>query len=224
MPLLCQIRFRFTVFRRFHPNIYGNSGKITSFSGTGGNDLSGKTRGKMKRHIVMIGMMGAGKTAVGSELARQLRVNFTDSDAEIETAAAMSVSEIFARDGEAFFRDRETQILSRILQGRPGVVSTGGGAWMQAGNRELIAARGLSVWLKCDLATLWQRVRQRSTRPLLRTADPKGTLARLIEQRYPTYAEADLTFDANSNDSIETAARRLIAQIRHEIPGLLEAK
>ncbi|MDP0930252.1 shikimate kinase [Paracoccus onubensis] len=178
----------------------------------------------MKRHIVMIGMMGAGKTAVGSELARQLRVNFTDSDAEIETAAAMSVSEIFARDGEAFFRDRETQILSRILQGRPGVVSTGGGAWMQAGNRELIAARGLSVWLKCDLATLWQRVRQRSTRPLLRTADPKGTLARLIEQRYPTYAEADITFDANSNDSIETAARRLIAQIRHEVPGLLEAK
>lgn len=178
----------------------------------------------MKRHIVMIGMMGAGKTAVGSELARQLRVGFTDSDAEIETAAAMSVSEIFARDGEAFFRNRETQILARILQGRSRIVSTGGGAWMQAENRELIAARGLSVWLKCDLETLWQRVRQRSTRPLLRTADPKGTLARLIEERYPTYAEADVIFDANANDSIENAARRLAAQIRREIPGILEVR
>lgn len=178
----------------------------------------------MKRHIVMIGMMGAGKTAIGTELARQLRVSFTDSDAEIETAAAMSIAEIFERDGEAFFRDRETQVISRILQGRPGVVSTGGGAWMQAENRRLIEAHGLSVWLKCDLEILWHRVRQRSTRPLLKTADPKGTLARLIEQRYPIYETANITFDANSHDSIETATRRLVAQLRREKPEYLEMK
>lgn len=178
----------------------------------------------MQRHIVMIGMMGAGKTAVGSELARQLHVPFTDSDAEIEAAAAMSISEIFARDGEAFFRDRETHVLDRILAGPPGVVSTGGGAWMQPGNRELIRKNGLSVWLDCDLEILWQRVRQRSTRPLLKNADPRGTLARLIEERYPVYAYADVTFDANSNDRIDRSARRLIDQIRRDAPGFLEAK
>ncbi|SIS64946.1 shikimate kinase [Paracoccus saliphilus] len=178
----------------------------------------------MKRHIVMIGMMGAGKTAIGSELARRLHVPFTDSDAEIESAAAMSISEIFARDGEAFFRDRETQVLSRILKGPPGVVSTGGGAWMQAGNRELIRAHGLSVWLNCDLETLWHRVRQRSTRPLLKTADPKGTLARLLEQRAPVYAGADVTFEARADDSIEAAATRLIDQLRGIVPEFPEAK
>lgn len=178
----------------------------------------------MKRHIVMIGMMGAGKTALGSELARQLRVPFTDSDAEIEAAAAMTISEIFARDGEAFFRDRETQVLGRILKGQAGIVSTGGGAWMRAENRELIGQHGLSVWLNCDLEILWQRVRQRSTRPLLKTADPKGTLAGLIAQRYPVYGQADVTFDARRGDTIETATTRLLAQIRSAHPELMEAK
>ncbi|RMC36081.1 shikimate kinase [Paracoccus alkanivorans] len=178
----------------------------------------------MNRHIVMVGMMGAGKTAIGSELARRLHMPFTDSDAEIEAAAAMSISEIFARDGEAFFRDRETQVLSRILDGPPGVISTGGGAWMQAGNRELIRAHGLSVWLNCDLETLWHRVSQRSTRPLLKTADPKGTLARLIRQRYPVYALADVTFDARADDSIQVAAARLIKLLRRVVPELQETK
>lgn len=178
----------------------------------------------MKRHIVMIGMMGAGKTAIGSELARRLHVPFTNSDAEIEAAAAMSISEIFARDGETFFRDRETQVLSRILGGPPGVVSTGGGAWMRGENRDLIRSRGLSVWLNCDLETLWHRVRQRSTRPLLKTADPKGTLAALIEQRYPVYATAELTFLSRSGNSIEAATTRLLAAIRETDPTLLEQK
>lgn len=181
-------------------------------------------RQRLGRHIVLIGMMGAGKTAIGTEIARRLRVPYTDSDAAIETAAAMSISEIFARDGESFFRDRETQVLSRILAGTPGVVSTGGGAWMQAENRDLIRARGLSVWLNCDLETLWHRVRQRSTRPLLKTADPKGTLAALIEQRYPVYASAELTFHARPSDSVEAAATRLIATIRAADPDLLEPK
>ncbi|MFV0382545.1 shikimate kinase [Paracoccus sp. (in: a-proteobacteria)] len=178
----------------------------------------------MKRHIVMVGMMGAGKTALGSELARRLRVPFTDSDAEIESAAAMTISEIFARDGESFFRDRETQVLSRILGGAPGVVSTGGGAWMRGENRDLIRQHGLSVWLKCDLETLWHRVRQRSTRPLLKTPDPKGTLAALIEQRYPVYAQAEMTFEARPRDTIEAASTRLMAQLSAEHPELLEAK
>ncbi|MBO9455470.1 shikimate kinase [Paracoccus sp. R12_1] len=176
------------------------------------------------RHIVLIGMMGAGKTAIGSELARRLQVPFTDSDTEIEAAAAMSISEIFARDGETFFRDRETQVLARILDGTPGIVSTGGGAWMRERNRDLIAARGLSIWLNCDLETLWHRVRQRSTRPLLKTADPKGTLAALIAERYPVYASADLTFDARPGDTVEAAALRLLDQIGTAHPELLETK
>lgn len=178
----------------------------------------------MKRHIVLIGMMGAGKTAIGTELSRRLRVPFVDSDATIEAAAAMSIAEIFARDGEEFFRDRESQVLARILSGRPGVVSTGGGAWMRPQNRALIAARGLSVWLNCDLETLWHRVRQRSTRPLLKTADPKGTLATLIAQRYPVYRSAELTFDARREDSVEVATSRLLDTIRAADPELLESK
>ncbi|MCF3972206.1 shikimate kinase [Paracoccus salsus] len=181
-------------------------------------------RQRIRRHIVLIGMMGAGKTAIGTEIARRLQVPFTDSDAEIETAAAMSISEIFARDGEAFFRERETQVLARILDGPPGVVSTGGGAWMRAENRALIRGRALSVWLNCDLETLWHRVRQRSTRPLLKTPDPKATLATLIAQRYPLYAEAELTFDARPGDSVEAAATRLIAAISAAHPDLLEAR
>ncbi|MDB6178064.1 shikimate kinase [Paracoccus sp. Z330] len=179
---------------------------------------------RLGRHIVLIGMMGAGKTAIGSEIARRYGVNFTDSDAEIEAAAAMSISEIFERDGEEFFRRRETQILTRILAAPPSIVSTGGGAWMQPRNRDLIAEAGLSVWLNCDLETLWHRVRQRSTRPLLKTADPKGTLARLIDERYPVYQLADLNFPSRGGDSVEATATRLIEEIRAAYPDLLELK
>ncbi|SNR60326.1 shikimate kinase [Paracoccus sediminis] len=171
-------------------------------------------RQRLRRHIVLIGMMGAGKTALGSELARRLHVPFTDSDVEIETAAAMSISEIFARDGEAFFRDREAQVIARILRDSPRVISTGGGAWMQDRNRAAIKAAALSVWLSCDLDTLWHRVRQRSTRPLLQTADPKGTLARLLAERDPVYALAELTFPARSGDSVDAATTRLMDVIR----------
>lgn len=176
----------------------------------------------MKRHIVLVGMMGAGKTAIGTDLARRLAVPFTDSDTEIETAAAMSIREIFARDGEAFFRARETQVLSRLLAGRAGIVSTGGGAWMQAANRELIGARALSVWLDCDLDTLWHRVRQRATRPLLQTADPRGTLEKLMEERGPVYARADLRFVARAGDTVDAASARLATLIRESHPELLE--
>ncbi len=178
-------------------------------------------RQRLGRHIVLVGMMGAGKTALGSELARRLHVPFTDSDAEIETAAAMSIAEIFARDGEAFFRDREAQVIARILRESPRVISTGGGAWMLDRNRAAIRAAGLSVWLDCDLDTLWHRVRQRSTRPLLQTPDPKGTLARLLAERNPTYALADLAFPARPGDSVESAATRLLDAIRTADAALL---
>jgi len=179
---------------------------------------------RLTRHIVLIGMMGSGKTAIGGELARRLRVPFADSDAEIEAAAAMSISEIFARDGESFFRAREAQVLARLLAGRPGVISTGGGAWMQPANREAIAARGLSVWLNCDPETLWARVRQRPTRPLLQTPDPKGTLLRLLEERSPVYALAELQFQSRAGDSIEASTRRLIAALHVADPQLIEEK
>ncbi|WEF25984.1 shikimate kinase [Paracoccus sp. S3-43] len=178
------------------------------------NKRGTEMRQRLGRHIVLIGMMGAGKTALGSELARRLRVPFTDSDVEIETAAAMSISEIFARDGEAFFRDREAQVIARILRESPRVISTGGGAWMQDRNRAAISAAGMSVWLSCDLETLWHRVRQRGTRPLLQTADPKGTLARLLAERTPTYALSELTFPARPGDSVDTATTRLLDAIR----------
>lgn len=179
---------------------------------------------RIARHIVLIGMMGAGKTAVGTELARRLRVPFTDSDAEIEAAAAMSISEIFARDGESFFRDRESQVLTRLLAGRPSVISTGGGAWLRAENRAAIAARGISVWLNCSPEVLWHRVRQRSTRPLLKTADPKGTLMRLLAERSPIYAQAEVEFLSQPGDSIEASTDRLIAQLRAADPTLIEDK
>ena len=174
------------------------------------------------RHVVLIGMMGAGKTAVGTEMARKLSVPFVDSDAEIEKAAAMTIREIFARDGEDFFRARESEVLARILNGPPGIVSTGGGAWMQPQNRALIREKGLAVWMDCDLETLWHRVRQRPTRPLLQTPDPKGTLAALLEVRAPVYARADLVVRSRPGDSIEAAARRMIEAITAARPDILK--
>ena len=178
----------------------------------------------MQGQIALVGMMGVGKTAVGQEIARQLGVSFTDTDAEIERAAAMSISEIFARDGEAFFRDRESLVLSRLLAGPGGVISTGGGAWIQPQNRTLIRAAGLSLWLDADLDTLWHRVRQRPTRPLLLTEDPRGTLAALIERRNPIYARADLHVNSDAASDVETTARRAIEAISRARPGFLEGK
>ena len=178
----------------------------------------------MQGQIALIGMMGVGKTAVGQEMARQLGIPFTDTDAEIERAAAMTIPEIFARDGESFFRDRESQVLARLLAGPAGVISTGGGAWIQPRNRALIRAAGLAVWLDADLDTLWQRVRQRPTRPLLMTEDPRGTLAALIEARSPVYARAHLRVGAEPGSDIDATARRVIETIRTARPGFLERK
>mgnify|MGYP003870058229 FL=1 len=157
--------------------------------------------------------MGAGKTAVGGALARLLGVPFIDTDDEIERAANMTIAEIFARDGEAFFRQKETQVLGRLLAGAPAVLSTGGGAFMSDENRRIIAGHAVSVWLKVDLALLWSRVRHRTTRPLLRTPDPRGTLAALLEVRAPVYALADVTVEAEAGASVEVTARRVLAAL-----------
>lgn len=163
--------------------------------------------GRLRKPVVLVGMMGAGKTAVGRELAQQLSVPFCDSDAEIERAAAMSVAEIFARDGESFFRDREAEVIARLLQGPVCVLAVGGGAFLRAETRDRIAACGVAVWLRADLDLLWSRVKRKETRPLLRTADPRGTLAALVAARDPVYALAALQVAPRPDASVaETAA------------------
>lgn len=154
--------------------------------------------------------MGSGKTAVGKALAARLNVPFLDSDAEIETAAAMSISEIFERDGEPFFRDRETEVIDRLLDAGCGVLSTGGGAFLAARNRELISTKGVSVWLNADLKLLWSRVKNKDTRPLLRTADPYQTLKSIYEARVPIYAKADLSVVSRPKYSIEAMTDQVL--------------
>jgi len=160
----------------------------------------------LKKTVVLVGMMGSGKTAVGSALARQLEVPFLDSDTEIVRAANMSIAEIFARDGEPFFRARETEVITRLLDTERGILSTGGGAFLAPENREVIAQKGVAVWLRADLDLLWARVRHKNTRPLLRTEDPYATLQELCRMREPVYALADLTVDAHPEYSIDDMA------------------
>ncbi len=168
---------------------------------------------RLKKTIVLVGMMGAGKTAVGTQLARLLSVPFVDSDDEIEKAANMTIAEIFARDGEDFFRAKESQVLSRLLRGRPCVLSTGGGAFLAEANRNVISAEGLSVWLRADLDLLWQRVRAKATRPLLRTPNPRETLATLYEARVGIYALADMVVDARPDLSVEVMADKVLQAV-----------
>lgn len=176
---------------------------------------------RLKKTAVMVGMMGAGKTAVGTALARLLGVPFLDSDEEIVRAADRSIAEIFERDGEPFFRARETEVISRLLGGTPGILSTGGGAFLSAHNREMIAEKGVSVWLKADLELLWHRVRHKTTRPLLRTANPRETLRGLYETRLPFYQMADIVVDSAPDLSVEDMAHRVIAALLTR-PDVLE--
>ncbi len=145
------------------------------------------------RPIVLIGMMGAGKTTVGRRLAARLGRHFVDSDEEVEKAAGMSIEDIFAAHGEADFRAGEVKVIARLLKESGIVLGTGGGAFMNAETRELIKGAAVSVWIKADFELLFQRVSRRSNRPLLKTANPRETLQKLIDARYPTYAEADIT-------------------------------
>ncbi len=147
----------------------------------------------LPKPLVLVGMMGAGKTAIGKRLAARLNVVFTDVDTEIERAAGCSITDFFQEHGEEEFRDGERRVIKRLLAGPAGVLATGGGAFMDEGTRREIAKHGISIWLKADLETLWRRVIRRDTRPLLRTPNPRETLSKLVDERYPVYAEADIT-------------------------------
>ena len=142
------------------------------------------------RSLVLVGMMGAGKSSVGRKLALRLGLPFVDADVQIEEAAGMSIPDIFETRGEAEFRSGEARVIARLLDGGPQVLATGGGAFMNPDTRALIRDKGISVWLKADFEVLMKRIRRRSDRPMLKTADPAATLQRLIEIRYPVYAEA----------------------------------
>lgn len=176
---------------------------------------------KLKKTVVMVGMMGAGKTAVGRALAEILDVPFLDSDAEIEAAANMSVQEIFSRDGEDFFRKKEAQVIGRLLDSHQGILSTGGGAYLADANRAAISEKGVAVWLDADLGLLWQRVRHKDTRPLLRTKNPRQTLADIYHTRVPIYALSDLSVKANAKYSIEEMAECVILALKSR-PDVLE--
>jgi shikimate kinase len=146
----------------------------------------------LNRPIVLVGLMGAGKTTVGRRLAQKLGVSFVDADEEIEAAAGLSIAEIFERFGEPYFRDGERRVIARLIDGSPKVIATGGGAFMNELTRTLILDRATAVWLQADIETLIDRVRRRSTRPLLKDRDPREVLTDLAAKRDPVYALAPI--------------------------------
>jgi shikimate kinase len=148
------------------------------------------------RPLVLVGLMGAGKTSVGRRLAEKLGLAFVDADHEIEAAAGKSIPEIFADHGEDYFRDGERKVIARLLENGPQVLATGGGAFMNEATRNLVRAHAVSVWLKADLPLLMKRVAKRQNRPLLKSGDPEDVMRRLMALRYPVYAEADVTVES----------------------------
>lgn len=160
-----------------------------------------------KRSIVMVGLMGCGKSSVGRRLAAKLGLAFVDVDDEIEQSARKSITEIFADHGEAFFRDGERRVIARLLANGPQVLATGGGAYMNPETRAAIKAQGVSIWLRAELPVLMKRVAKRDSRPLLKTGDPEATMRRLMAERYPVYAEADITIESR-----ETQHEHIVAE------------
>lgn len=148
------------------------------------------------RSLVMVGLMGCGKSSVGRRLAFRLGMPFVDTDDEIEKQAGKSINDIFVDWGEAAFRDGERKVISRLLDGGPQVLATGGGAFINEETRSNIKEKGISIWLKAELPVLMRRVAKRDNRPLLKTPDPEGTMRKLMEARYPIYAEADITIES----------------------------
>jgi shikimate kinase len=167
--------------------------------------------------IVLVGLMGAGKTTVGRRLAEKLGLAFIDADHEIELAAGRTIPEIFAQHGEAYFRDGERKVIARLLENGAQVLATGGGAYMNADTRATIRRHGIAIWLRADFDLLMRRVRRRSNRPLLHNADPEAVMRKLIEERYPVYAEADLTVD--SRDIAHTSIINSIIRNLARWPG-----
>lgn len=171
------------------------------------------SKSALKRPIVFVGMMGSGKSAVGSATAKILGVPFVDCDKEIEASAGMSISSIFSEYGETRFRETETRVLSRVLNGPPSIIAAGGGTFMNGRNRDEIGKHSISIWLKVAPDTLWQRVKSKTTRPLLKTADPYGTLLQLLREREPIYARATLTVCCGQGHSVQTTAKRVAERL-----------
>lgn len=161
--------------------------------------------------IVMVGLMGAGKTSIGRRLAVRLDLPFVDADDAIEEAAKSSISDIFERLGEAGFRDGERRVIARLLDDSPIVLATGGGAFMDPDTRALIAAKGISIWLRADIDTLVRRTSRREDRPLLKNGDPREILTNLMNVRYPIYEQADITVDSFDGPAEETLQQVLDA-------------
>jgi shikimate kinase len=187
------------------------------FSHAGNESAERARRALGKRNLVLVGLMGAGKSAIGKIVAHELNIPFVDSDHEIERVSRMTISELFAAYGEPEFRKLESRVIRRLLRTGPRVLSTGGGAFMTAETRDAIRNAGLSLWLDADLDTLWERVSKRDTRPLLRTENPKKTLEDLMIARYPTYAEAHLTVKSRDVKK-EQVADEVIAAIAGTLP------
>jgi shikimate kinase len=171
-----------------------------------------------RRSIVLVGMMGAGKSSVGRRVALRLGIPFVDADTEIEKAAGMAITDIFAIRGEAEFRAGEARVILRLLEGGPQVLATGGGAFINPDTRAAIAAKGISVWLKAEPDVLMKRIKRRQDRPLLHTADPAATLRKLLDEREPVYALADLTVQSR-----EVTHDRIVDEIVGAIAGRIGA-
>lgn len=170
------------------------------------------------RPIVLVGLMGAGKSCVGRKLAEALRVPFVDSDEEVEKAAGCSVGDIFDVYGEPAFRDCERRVIQRLLRSGPSIIATGGGAFMDDAVRETIKETGFSVWLKAEPEVLYHRTRKSKTRPLLQNEDPLGTLKELAARRYPVYEHADVTIETG-DESLETTLQKVLDNIPNEKTG-----
>lgn len=168
----------------------------------------------LARPIVLVGLMGSGKTSVGSRLAQALGVAFNDSDAEIERAAALTIAEIFERYGEPHFRDGERRVIARLAEGPVGVIATGGGAFMNDQTRALVQAKTVTIWLKAALDVLVARTAGRGHRPLLNQGDPRAVLADLIETRYPVYAEAHIAVESHAGQAHDSMVYRIVRALK----------
>ena len=168
------------------------------------------------RPLVLIGLMGSGKSTIGRRLANAINWRFVDADEEIESAAGCSIADMFAMYGEPIFRDLEHRVIARLLGEGPLVIATGGGAWMQPKVRELIKAQATSLWLRAELGVLVDRVSRRDHRPLLKSGDKGDIMRRLMEERYPVYAEADITIDS-SHGPHDRVVERAIAALKEYV-------
>ncbi len=200
------IRFGFGRKRKEHSEVQAAAGLRTRLG---------------SRALVMVGLMGCGKSAVGRRLAAKLSLPFVDADEEIEKAAGKSINDIFAEHGETHFREGERKVISRLLGQGPQVLATGGGAFINSETRANIRAQGISIWLKAELPVLMKRVGKRDTRPLLKSGDPEATMRKLIAVRYPIYAEADLIVE--SRDVAHEVMVNDVIQALLNYPGLAPA-